>query len=326
MFGILNYITKILEIDLNIKIITYLTFYFLINYYIYIYHEKILNYTNLLLNKFLDSYLAQLFIFLMMRNEIAFLINPTRDIGTIITLYMGAFAMPVSLFLFKDFNLFFQTLIVMLFITLFFWWRFRTSFYNLELLGEDVNIEKLYNKNKLKLPLTWDCYILLFNSYFNNKSKKNMIAFKPYKIQNRLMMSGLPKAFVTLYKHNPQFVKGTGAVLSGGVLAAGGAHYKIETDKIHLEHEAKLREIEKQTQELKLQTLKDVRQSEIEFSQNLSIEASKQRNPEKLNLMIESSQERLNRIDQRLEMIIEKNSYIETTSLNSVLENISLFS
>jgi hypothetical protein len=64
----------------------------------------------------------------------------------------------------------------------FYWYRFRTSFFNYATLTQDSNVEEV--ELKLKQVDNWDTFILLFNEYFKQGTKKTIFNRLP-KTQKR---------------------------------------------------------------------------------------------------------------------------------------------
>jgi hypothetical protein len=122
------------------------------------------------------------------------------------------FVTPVALLVsgFENDPLIIQQLLFIFFVLIFNWWRFRTSFFNLETLtrGSDIKTKELEFK--------WSSFILLFNTYFANKTTSNK-SFNNIKIPDRLS-STWAQAALNMYKHNPKTALGIGSAFSAYVV------------------------------------------------------------------------------------------------------------
>lgn len=300
----LGIIFYLIDISNDLCIFLYLSFYIVFNVFLYNYKEEILEYTDKALVYFISSFYGQLAIFYMILLEIRLLIAPSLWVALL-------FAVPLGLTLghIEDCPFFVQNFLFMLFVIAFFWWRFRTTFFNLETLTENSVIKTQ------ELELKWSSFILLFNSYFANKDK---IKGKPLrKIPDRLTGSWAHAA-LNMYKHNPKTVAFIGTGISAFVVGERVSNqYNIMkvAEQRDLELAQRGREIDQRSRELSMQGYK------IESDRNIELVKLTNQPGGKSNGIL------MDAVNNSNKQIAAMNSTtnVEVTSLNSCLETFFLF-
>ena len=311
VFSTLGFLVYFLNINSTITLLSYLFTYMSLTFFIYNKQELLLEWTNKILINFLSSFYGQLFIFYMARWELIILHSPSYFV-------MPCFILSL-LFLVLNFEtqpiLLQQTLFVICSILLF-WWRFRTTFFNLEALTEN---------SKIKVEdyeLKWSNFILLFNSFFTDNKERGQKR-KGQKIPDRL--SGTwAQAALNMYKHNPKTSIAIGTFLAGGTATQiAVSQYNITQDRTQRQEEARqldLREryrIDKETYQAEYKV-------ELDHHAILQGQASSQKIPSKyLQESICDSKKRILELHQKGDSLSSQPKLV--TELNSCLEALFYF-
>jgi hypothetical protein len=190
------FITKfICGVDLRDNLFLYIGFYLIIcwsvSYYIHKNRIALLQWTDSLLIHFLDSEIGQKLIILGLSIEYDIKVLLIKDIEndtSVSTFFFFIFLighLSFSIIFWSalwPFNIWFNCINVVYLALFFYWYRFRTSFFNYATLTQDSNVEEV--ELKLKQVDNWDTFILLFNEYFKQGTKKTIFNRLP-KTQKR---------------------------------------------------------------------------------------------------------------------------------------------
>jgi len=286
----------------------------ILTFFIYKKQELLLEWTNKVLINFLSSFYGQLFIFYMARWELIILHSPSYFV-------MPCFVLSL-LFLVLNFEIqpvLLQQSLFVICSTLLFWWRFRTTFFNLETLTENSNIKVE------DYELKWSNFILLFNSFFANHKVRGQ-KFKGQKIPDRL--SGTwAQAALNMYKHNPKTSIAIGTFLAGGTATQMAAsQYNITQDRAQRREEARQLDLRERCKiDSEIYRIDSERYKvELDHQATLQAQTSSQKIPSKdLQEAICDSKKRILELHQKGDSLSSQPKLV--TELNSCLESLFYF-
>lgn len=180
--------------------------------------EIILEFCNNCLFRFLNSYMGQKIVWFFWTIEIHLYDNwpAILGFGAILSHMLASFFFTNS-----PFSMEFS---ILLFLILFWWVRFRHSFFNPETLNGGFDLSKHTKDGEL-----WSDYILLFNSYLKKRLKKKNYSL----IQDRLSGSlGYIEELCKMLVKHPKVARGAGGMALGGSGVYLGLDYRKHSQEL----------------------------------------------------------------------------------------------